>query len=239
MKPSIPRGALLSLAAITLAACASTPEPQVKREPRIREWKAPCKMQEVDMGKETGSLYRTGEGSGDALFMDQRAWRACDVLTVKISERSSAAGSASTEIARQTEVSAKIDAFVGLMDKLESLNGRIDGSALVDAATEYAFKGEGSTMREGSLDASVTVYVREVLPNGNLFVEGSKTILVNQEEQYFYISGVIRQIDITPTNSIPSEMIGDVQVEFTGTGDITSATEQGWLSSFFQWVWPF
>lgn len=225
--------------ALALGGCATAEQGQTRREARIREWKLPCKIEKGEQHEGTGSLYLMGGGDGGTLFVDQRAWRVCDVLTVRISERSSAAGSASTEIARQTEVDARIDAFLGLMSKLESLNGRIDATNLVNAATEYTFKGEGKTRREGSLSAAVAVYVKHVLPQGNLYIEGSKTILVNDEEQYFYISGVVRQIDISPSNTIASELVSDLQVEFTGTGDVSDATEQGWLGRFFQWFWPF
>lgn len=219
------------------AACAGPQE--ITRVPRERDYKAPCKDINGEERDHKGSLYASGYGNGDGLFLDMRAWKQCDVLTIKISERSSAAGSASTEVARQTEVEARIEAFLGILSKLEDLNGRIDSTNLVNAATDYTFKGSGSTRREGSLDASVTAFVRRVLPNGNLFVEGTKTILVNQEEQYFYISGVIRRIDIAPDNTIQSEMLADAQVEFTGTGVVSDATKQGWLGQFFTWIWPF
>jgi flagellar L-ring protein precursor FlgH len=228
-----------AVALATLAGCASSAQQHTKREKRVRKFELPCQPKTANHNEARGSIYAEGLGSGDALFIDQRAWRVCDVVMVNISERSSAAGSASTQVARSTEVNARIDAFLGLLSKLEDLNGRVDATNLVNAATDYTFQGQGSTRREGSLNAAVTVYVKQVLPHGNLYVEGSKTILVNHEEHYFYISGVIRQIDITPTNTIDSDFIGDAHVEFTGVGDVTQATEQGWLSQFFNWVWPF
>jgi flagellar L-ring protein FlgH len=84
----------------------------------------------------------------------------------------------------------------------------------------------------------VPALVRKVLPNGNLFVEGHRVVLVNNEEQHFYISGVVRPIDIDQENSVKSSMIADAEIEFVGSGDLTDNQKQGWLSRYFGWIWP-
>jgi flagellar L-ring protein precursor FlgH len=81
--------------------------------------------------------------------------------------------------------------------------------------------------------------VTKVLPNGNLFIEGHRVILVNAEEQHFYISGVVRPIDIDQENSVKSAMVADAEIEFVGRGVLTDNQRQGWLSRFLSWVWPF
>ena len=79
----------------------------------------------------------------------------------------------------------------------------------------------------------------KVLPNGNLFVEGHRAILVNSEEHHFYISGVVRPIDIDQQNSVKSSVVADAQIEFTGRGDLSDNQKQGWLSRYLGWIWPF
>lgn len=235
-RPDITPASLALLLALTLLMGACAGPREITRESRQRDYTSPCEKERASFKPTDGSLYTPGT---EMLFVDRRAYRECDIVTIRIAERSSAAGSANTELSRQTEVNARIDAFMGLLDKLEDLNGRIDPTGLVDAATEYTFKGSGSTRRQGSLNATVTAYVRRVLPNGHLFVEGTKTILVNEEEQYFYISGVIRQVDIDGVNAIDSNLMSDVQVEFTGQGAVSDANKQGWFGRWFGWLWPF
>jgi flagellar L-ring protein precursor FlgH len=81
--------------------------------------------------------------------------------------------------------------------------------------------------------------VRKVLPNGNLFVEGHRVVLVNSEEHHFYISGVVRPIDIDGENSVKSSMVADAEIEFTGQGVVSDSQRQGWLNRFFGYFWPF
>ena len=101
------------------------------------------------------------------------------------------------------------------------------------------FKAEGATGRTERLTATVPAIVRKVLPNGNLFIEGHRVVLVNDEEQHFYISGVVRPIDIDQENSVKSTMVADAEIEFTGNGVLSDNQRQGWLSRYLGWIWPF
>ena len=71
--------------------------------------------------------------------------------------------------------------------------------------------------------------VRE-MPNGDLFVEGTKVVLINNEEYHLYISGLVRPTDIAQDNSIASTVIADAQIEFTGRGDVADQNRKGWLA---------
>ena len=79
---------------------------------------------------------------------------------------------------------------------------------------------------------------QKVLPNGNLFIEGHRIILVNNEEQHFYISGIIRPIDIDQNNIISSSKVAEAEIEFVGRGIMTENQQQGWFSRYFGWIFP-
>ncbi len=102
-----------------------------------------------------------------------------------------------------------------------------------------SFSGSGETSRTESLDATVQAMVRQVLPNGNLFIEGYRVVTVNDEEQYLYVSGVARPHDIDESNEISSSHLADANIEFTGSGSISDQQSPGWLSQILGFVWPF
>jgi flagellar L-ring protein precursor FlgH len=81
--------------------------------------------------------------------------------------------------------------------------------------------------------------VQRELPNGDLYVEGTKVVMINHEEYHLYVSGVLRPADIQPDNSIDSSLIADARVEFTGRGDINDQVERGWLNKILDAVNPF
>jgi len=182
-----------------------------------------------------GSLWQDGRPAS-MLFTDARALHANDLVVIKVEEIASANRSANTNLGRESAAAAKIDAFLGLLGKLQSAG--LDPNLNLGGSSKSTFKGEGKSDRSEYLTATVPALVRKVLPNGNLFVEGHRVVLVNSEEQHFYISGVVRPIDIDQENSVKSSMIADAEIEFVGAGDLTDNQKQGFLSRYFGWLWP-
>jgi flagellar L-ring protein precursor FlgH len=115
----------------------------------------------------------------------------------------------------------------------------IDVNATGEGTGESSFQGGGSTNRSERLVATVATVVKKVLPNGNLFVEGHRVVLVNQEEQHLYVSGVVRPIDIDQENSIVSSRIAEAQIEFVGRGVVSDNQNQGVVGRFLHFLWPF
>jgi flagellar L-ring protein precursor FlgH len=228
-------GATAALA-LLLGACG--PAHIAEYQPKRREYKLPAPSRAEDQPLSAGSLWKDGRPAS-LLFTDARALRVNDLVVIKIEEVADARRSADTNLGRSSESSAQVDAFLGLLQKLRALDPQLDTNLKVAGQSKSAFKGEGKTGRSEYLTATVPAVVTQVLPNGNLFIEGHRVILVNAEEQHFYISGVVRPIDIDQENSVKSAMVADAQIEFVGRGVLTDNQRQGWLSRFLGWIWPF
>jgi flagellar L-ring protein FlgH len=227
----------LLTAALALAAAACGPAHVASYTPKRREYKLPAESKSEDQALSPGSLWKDGRPAS-LLFTDARALRTNDLVVIKIEEVADARRSADTDLGRSSEASAQIDAFLGLLDKLRPL-GLDDQDLKIGGSSRSSFKGEGKTGRSEYLTATVPAMVTKVLPNGNLFIEGHRVILVNNEEQHFYISGVVRPIDIDQENSVKSSMVADAEIEFVGRGVLTDNQKQGWLARTLGWLWPF
>jgi flagellar L-ring protein precursor FlgH len=201
--------------------------------PKHREYKLPSEAKNEEQPLSPGSLWREGRPAS-LLFTDARALRTNDLVVIKIEEVADAKRSANTNLNRESSSEAQISAFLGVLEKLNK-SGKVDLAGM----SKSNFKGQGDTNRSEYLTATVPAMVSKVLSNGNLFIEGHRVILVNNEEQHFYISGVVRPIDIDQENSVKSSMVADAEIEFVGRGVLTDNQKQGWLSRFLGWVWPF
>jgi flagellar L-ring protein precursor FlgH len=115
----------------------------------------------------------------------------------------------------------------------------VDPAKLLSFASQSAFAGDGNTKRAGTLNASIAVRVTRELPNGDLFLEGTKVILINNEEYHLYVSGLVRRPDIGQDNTVSSSRIADAQFEFTGRGDLADQNRKGWFSRSLDTVTPF
>jgi flagellar L-ring protein precursor FlgH len=221
------------LALFACAACGSMHTPYVVKQ---RDYKpATATGSGADSGS-PGSLWREGRPAS-MLFTDARALRENDLVVVRVEEVADARRSSDTDLQRQSKMQLQIDALLKTVGTSSS-TGNGAGAGL-NTSSDSSFHGEGSTGRTERLTATVPATVKKVLPNGNLFIEGHRVVLVNSEEQHFYISGVVRPIDIDQDNSVKSSMVAEAEIEFTGRGVLTDNQKQGFLQKMLGWIWPF
>ncbi len=224
---------LCCITALFLIGCAA-PDPQVvmKQEP----------LEEIqpqhEETRESGSLWQSRNTS---MFADQKARDIGDIVTVIISEQSSATKEAKTSTDRTTAMSASISNFFGQEnDKLwANAHYPIDLSNLVSADFSNEFTGNGSTSRKEDLTASITTQVIGRYPNGQLKIRGGKEVMVNSEVQIIYLTGIIRPVDITAANTVPSTKVLNARISYTGKGAISDKQSPGWGMRILDYIWPF
>ncbi|MFT6629933.1 MAG: flagellar L-ring protein precursor FlgH, partial [Flavobacteriales bacterium] len=156
--------------------CSSGPNQIAAYEPRVRDYQLPMEVGGLTRSPEEGSLW-SGPDDVNYLYTDHRAIRIGDLLTVRVEEFANAQRNASTQVSRDSELNAQITAFLGVMEGLQSvLPAGADPTEMLGAQSGSSFSGGGGTNRSEQLQATVQVMVRQVLPNGNLFVEGHRVI---------------------------------------------------------------
>src|SRR5712691_9240061 len=134
-----------------------------------------------------GSLY-SDSAPNLFLFRDFKARNVNDILTIQINESSTASNSANTATKKNGEVSVKAPTLFGLEKTKRALNL----SDILSGSSALNFAGQGSTARTGQLQAFVSARVVQVLPNGDLAIEGVKEVTINREHQVLRIRGIVR-----------------------------------------------
>lgn len=154
-----------------------------------------------------------------------REYRPGDIVTIVISEESNAQSKATTNSKKDsnTEIKTgpKIPLFKGVVDKFIGKN-----------EFKNEFDGSGTTTRSGKLTGTITATVVEILNNGNLLLEGSRSIVVNKENQIMRVRGVARPRDIDAGNSVNSKLLADAQIKFDGNGSVGRPNRPGLMTKF-------
>ncbi len=178
-----------------------------------------------------GSLW-TSNGRSE-LFRDLKAYRIADIVTIAVSESTSAISTATTETSKTSEFESSASPFFGLEKRISELSGLIESDRTSD------FEGDASTTRSSTLSTTVTARVVEVFPNGNLLLEGNREVLINGERQIVTIRGVTRPADISPGNIVPSNALAELEVRVNGRGIVADAQKRGILQAILSGLWPF
>ena len=166
-----------------------------------------------------------------SMFTDQKARNVGDVLTVLVTERASASKAANTQTSRASNRNGSLSSLAGI-----NTRGLGDGITLNSGST---FNGSGTTSRTDTLDATVATIVMEILPSGNLRVEGQRHITVNGENQIITVKGIARIRDITPNNIISSVDLADANITYKGDGIVSRQQKPGIISRILDFIWIF
>jgi flagellar L-ring protein precursor FlgH len=185
---------------------------------------------------QNGSLYADG---APGLLDDSIASRVGDILVIKIDEKDLASHQADTTLDKSDATTYGLPNAFGFIAALQKKYPNVDPSKLFASTSEQKFTGNGAVNRQGQVTATLPVRVMQMLPSGDLFVEGTKIVMVGDEEHHIYMSGIVRRIDIADDDTVPSSRIADAEVEYTGRGDISDTQRRGWLGRLLSKIWPF
>jgi flagellar L-ring protein FlgH len=186
------------------------------------------------MNYASGSLW---QASSTGLVEDLKARRRGDIITVVISEQASASKQASTGTKRGSSMSAGMPKLLGL--EKTPIKSWADLSQLLSVSFDSKFDGAGSTSRQETLQATISAKVIDVIPNGNLMIEGRRNVKVNNEDQIIVLTGTVRSRDVNSDNTVSSALIADARINYSGKGVISDRQSPGWLMNLFDKFWPF
>ncbi len=180
------------------------------------------------------SLWRNGSR---AFFKDQRAAQVGDILTVTVNITDKANIANETKRSRSNKEDSGVTNFFG-KNNLPITNQAIPGRLLTADSTSSS-DGKGSVNRQEALQTSVAAVVTQVLPNGNLVVEGKQEIRVNYEIRELIVAGIVRPEDIQSDNTIDSSKIAETRIAYGGRGQITDVQQPRYGQQVMDILLPF
>jgi len=211
-----------SAAVLTAARKEKTPTPP---EPSLEQSvQAIMRAQENERqtGQTAGSLWSPAARLSD-LSSDQRGRRVGDIITIRVNENASAVSTGTTKTARNSSIQSNVASLGGITRGTGPL------ANLAKLSTQTALDGQGTTTRDTTLTDTVSALVTQVLPNGNLVIEGTKHIGVNSENQTISVRGMVRPIDLDTLNSVSSTRIAQMEIRVNGKGIVADSVKRPFI----------
>ncbi|TWB97096.1 flagellar L-ring protein precursor FlgH [Bradyrhizobium macuxiense] len=238
-------GALLALGTIASGCSSIDRLSQIGEQPKLTSIDNPTtqpgyKPVQMPMPKpevasySPNSLWRSGSR---AFFKDQRAARVGDLLTITVNFTDKAAIANETQRSRTNSEDSGVTNFLG-SQTITQANKILPGKILTAESTASS-DGKGSVNRQEALQTSVAAVVTQVLPNGNLVVEGKQEIRVNFEIRELIVAGIVRPEDIQSDNTIDSSKIAQARIAYGGRGQITDVQQPRYGQQVLDVLLPF
>jgi flagellar L-ring protein precursor FlgH len=187
------------------------------------------------------SLWKPGVSRNQVT--DKTASAVGDLVTVVVFEKNEISKSSKSETKKESADDAKIESFL-----FGTAAGTTSGSQALKHKGAYpamkfslsnSFKGEGSVANSDNISATFTVRVIDVLPNGNMIIEGMRRTAYVGETQDVILRGTVRGLDISGQNKVNSNQIADLSLRYLNSGEITDGQRKGWFKRFWDSVSPF
>jgi flagellar L-ring protein precursor FlgH len=181
------------------------------------------------------SLWRNGSR---AFFKDQRAHQVGDILTVTVNLNDKAVIANETQRSRENKEDSGVSDFLGSKTIKNPATAILPGRILT-ADSSASSDGKGSVNRSEALVTNVAAVVTQVLPNGNLVVEGKQEVRVNFEVRELIVAGIVRPEDIQSDNTIDSSKIAEARIAYGGRGQITDVQQPRYSQQALDILLPF
>jgi flagellar L-ring protein precursor FlgH len=183
---------------------------------------------------EPNSLF---SNNATGFFKDQRAHRIGDILLVEVEIADKAKIADQTAASRSSSNGAGAGGALGAV--LGSVMPAVDPTKAIDLDSSMANTGSGSVDRSETVDTQVAAVVTQVLPNGNLVIEGHQEVRVNFEVRDLMVAGIVRPQDIAADNTIPSSKIAEARIAYGGRGQITNVQQPRYGQQVMDAILPF
>ena len=218
------------LTTIALGACASKPPLEENSD------FAPIRpIEPAADALPTGSIL--GNSMHMSLFQGQRQWRVGDIITVVLNESTQASRNSSLITERKATNDALSSSWTDALLSPNGFWGDVRGDIDLTKA-EIGTEGVGTAAQANALSGVITAMVAEVMPNGNLIVEGRKQLSLTEGAEFIQIRGVVRARDVQPDNTVSSMRMAQAQISYRGTGNLADSTQPGWITQLLFKYWP-
>jgi flagellar L-ring protein precursor FlgH len=241
--------ALLVLAALPMTACTTMQDAVIGPNLSPAAYPVTPPDRRPDLGRmpsepeispaSANSLWRSG---ARAFFIDQRASRIGDIVTVQIAINDSAKTSNTSVSNRNSASDASLSTMFGLEDKVRRLlppGNDFDNLSPFKTDSTFSNSGSGSVNRAEAISLTVAAVVTGILPNGNLIIDGTQEVRTNAELRQLTVSGIIRPEDISSSNTVRHTQIAEARIAYGGRGDISAVQKTPAGQSVVTRLWPF
>jgi len=206
-----------------------------------------------------GSLWREAVTDERGMFADKRAHRLGDIVSVIIAESVNSTNTATLTTNRNVAGDPN-GLGTGLVNQFINAAGSMQGAGQKGVGKFPSFLLPKPTGQNPSIlsptglnnvantanatntqvvKAQMAVQVIDVLPNGNMVIEGIRQVSFSKERQFASLRGIIRPADVSATNTIASSAIADARIDIVSEGSLTDTQKKGWLMRLDEKISPY
>jgi flagellar L-ring protein precursor FlgH len=186
------------------------------------------------------SIWRQAVGEQHSLYSTSKGeYKIGDIITILIVEAVTASNSTGTGTGKETNFQAEFDGFDDIFGLTHAFGRPFSADPKFEIDASNDFDGGGASHRSTAITGTISGQITEILPNGNLRIEASQNLLVNDEKNSVIVIGTIRPQDISPQNTVFSTQVANAEIHYKGVGPLSTVQKRGIITEVLEFLWPF
>jgi flagellar L-ring protein precursor FlgH len=172
--------------------------------------------------------------------LPKKVYKIGDLVSVIVRQKSSFKHDGKTDVNRDFKVKAELKDWVRFKDCRMIPSTPPEGDPKIDFNLGRGFEGDGTVNRTNEVVTRITCKVIDIMPNGNLVLQGGPDIIeTDGEKQILTLTGTCRNEDILPDNTIVSTQLLECNFKNENTGAVRDAMQRGWITRAWDFLRPF
>lgn len=183
-----------------------------------------------------GSIWAKKDANATDRYSDDVARKIGDILTITINEVSNLKNTSDRDMSKATTRDQQFDGNINVGSVISSVPDINFGTGTANTNT---FKSKADNENKREFVDNVTVVVIDIMPNGNLVVNGVTNRNLSDDVQEIEISGIVRPSDIDYNNTVDSKRVANFNIITKYKGAAAPYNKPGWLGRILDFLWPF
>lgn len=173
-------------------------------------------------------FWNIGGQTRRSIYSDIKAYKVGDVITIIINEATTSSNKSNATTSKQNQLSVDNTAGTGFLNFIPGFNAA--------SSSKNQFQGSGQVTTTGQFNSRMSARIQKILEDGNYLISGTRVIDTNGETQVTEFTGVVRPLDISPTNTILSSQMADIHIYYKGKGVIDQGNRPGIFTRIINWI---
>lgn len=162
-----------------------------------------------------------------------------DIVTVLVDFRSRFLSEGDAEARKTASLSAILADWVEFRGGALKPAPQSDGSPTVTGRLNSQYRAESDVELRDTLSFRIAAKIVDILPNGNLVIEGHQEIRNNEERWRISITGVVRREAIQADRTVSSDAIAELKIDKEEMGQVRDGYARGWFGRWYDRYKPF
>jgi flagellar L-ring protein FlgH len=162
-----------------------------------------------------------------------------DIITVQVDEKSAVTSQGQMDRKKKAYGDLKLPYWILFKGLSVVPDPQSEGPPHIRGEVDNKMQSQANFQTKDWMKLQIACNVVDIRPNGNLILEGRRTIKNNEDTWEYSLTGEIRPEDVLPNNVVLSQNVSNMRLLKREEGHVRDGYRRGWMLEWLDKYQPF